>query len=331
MTESYTLDLNNWLTQVLADGTHTYLYGTGRIAQYDAGGGKYFLGDALGSVRQLTDDVGVVEMSKNYQPYGKVLNSVGSGDSNYGFTGEWKDLSGMVYLRSRYYSPIIGRFLTKDSWQGDYNKPLTINQWNYVGSNPINFVDPSGKFFCVPGCCEEWVNSALVHLTVYGGPFSQDVVKKFNSMDRFFPIIISFTAQKTGNSIIPHVIFLPKDYINSNLPPPVNQIVHFAHETIHQTQRGMNRYSIWGEAQAYIYNGYIHWELDGNIPDRYQAIIKDAFDIDSPGYTTRDLPSLCKVREVLIKRIFDSWEYKVIPLWWDYLIFPKLASDYCEN
>ncbi len=31
VTTDYTLDINNWLTQVLADGTNTYLYGTGRI------------------------------------------------------------------------------------------------------------------------------------------------------------------------------------------------------------------------------------------------------------------------------------------------------------
>jgi len=32
---SYTLDLNNGLTQVLSDGTDTYLYGNGRIGEQD--------------------------------------------------------------------------------------------------------------------------------------------------------------------------------------------------------------------------------------------------------------------------------------------------------
>jgi len=35
VTTTYTLDLAAGLTQVLADGTHTYLYGNGRIAQHD--------------------------------------------------------------------------------------------------------------------------------------------------------------------------------------------------------------------------------------------------------------------------------------------------------
>ena len=76
---------------------------------------------------------------------GEVLNSVGNGLSNYGFTGEWTDsYIKLIYLRSRYYSPATGRFLTQDSWQGNYTRPLSLNRWNYVEGNPINFVDPSG-------------------------------------------------------------------------------------------------------------------------------------------------------------------------------------------
>ncbi len=54
MTTNYTLDLAAGLTQVVDDGTNTYLYGNGRIAQVDSTT-EYFLGDALGSVRQLAD------------------------------------------------------------------------------------------------------------------------------------------------------------------------------------------------------------------------------------------------------------------------------------
>jgi len=49
------MDLNAGLTQVLQDGTNTYLYGAGRVAQYSANGPEYYLGDALGSVRQMVD------------------------------------------------------------------------------------------------------------------------------------------------------------------------------------------------------------------------------------------------------------------------------------
>lgn len=144
-TTHYTMDLNAVLTQVLQDGTNTYLYGAGRIAQYGANGAEYFLGDALGSVRQLVNASGNITLAKDYKPYGEVLSSTGGGATSYGFTGEWTDGStGDVYLRSRWYAPGQGRFLTKDTWQGDYQNPLTLNRWNYVEGNPINLADPSG-------------------------------------------------------------------------------------------------------------------------------------------------------------------------------------------
>lgn len=72
-TTNYTLDLAAGLTQVLSDGTDTYLYGAGRIAQYDASGAQYLLGDApstglragLGSVRQLVDACGEAVLEKS--------------------------------------------------------------------------------------------------------------------------------------------------------------------------------------------------------------------------------------------------------------------------
>ncbi len=42
------------------------------------------------------------------------------------------------------YSPAGGRFITRDSWQGDYNRPMSYNAWLYVYANPINLTDPSG-------------------------------------------------------------------------------------------------------------------------------------------------------------------------------------------
>ena len=61
------MDLNAGLTQVLQDGTNTYLYGAGRVAQYGANGPEYYLGDALGSVRQMVDASGNVTLGTELQ------------------------------------------------------------------------------------------------------------------------------------------------------------------------------------------------------------------------------------------------------------------------
>jgi RHS repeat-associated protein len=142
-TTTYLLDLAAGLTQVLSDGSLDYLYGLDRIAQANGTGLEYFLGDALGSVRQMTDGSGAVTLAKSYAPFGDTGSSVGSGTTSYGFTNEYTD-QGLINLRSRLYDPSIGRFLTQDSWQGNYNRPLSLNRWNYVEGNPINYTDQNG-------------------------------------------------------------------------------------------------------------------------------------------------------------------------------------------
>ncbi len=59
--------------------------------QFDDADFDYFLGDALGSVRQLADDNGDVTLARRYEPYGDVLESAGTGETSYDFTGEWRD------------------------------------------------------------------------------------------------------------------------------------------------------------------------------------------------------------------------------------------------
>jgi len=147
---TYTLDLAAPLVQVLAQqdgsGMTRYLYGVTRVGEQQLAGWVYHLPDALGSVRQLADGSAQVALARGYMPYGEVLWSAGEGDSKYGFTGEAFDASvGMVFLRARYYGPDTARFLSKDTWQGDYIRPRSFNGWSYVEGNPILLTDSSGR------------------------------------------------------------------------------------------------------------------------------------------------------------------------------------------
>jgi hypothetical protein len=63
----------------------------------------YYLGDALGSARQMVDGSGAVVLTRAYQPYGVEMHRVGSAVSAYGFTGEWQS-DGLVHLRARFYA-----------------------------------------------------------------------------------------------------------------------------------------------------------------------------------------------------------------------------------
>lgn len=64
----------------------------------------------------------------------------------YGYTGEQTDTTGLVFLRARYFAPTQGRFVQRDTWPGDYNRPQTLNGWNYTEGNPINYTDPTGYY-----------------------------------------------------------------------------------------------------------------------------------------------------------------------------------------
>ena len=146
--ENYTLDLNSGLAQVLASQSDTYLYGLNRLG-FERGGQEYqYLHDALGSVRQAVKTSGEftgLVSATTYDPYGKVIFSLGE-NTSFGFTGETQDqsLNDMVYLRARYYAPSMGTFLSRDTWNGDANLPMSYNKWAYTFANPVNYTDPSG-------------------------------------------------------------------------------------------------------------------------------------------------------------------------------------------
>ncbi len=145
LTTRFTTDLAAGLSQTISDGVNNYTYGLGRIAQTNATSTEYFLGDALGSVRQLADSSGTVTLTRTYDPYGVVTTSNGAGRTSYGYTSEFQgDYSELVYLRARQYSPATGRFLTRDTWGGDANRPGSFNRWSYVEANPIRYSDPTG-------------------------------------------------------------------------------------------------------------------------------------------------------------------------------------------
>lgn len=143
-TTNYTVDIAAGLTQVLSDGTNTYLYGLGRIGEQQPTGWQYHLGDALGSIRQLGGETGEATLSRSYQPYGVVSNIFGDRTSGYGFTGEWHDTTGFIYLRARYYSPYLNQFIQRDPIVPNPYHPWEWNRYPYARNNPINLTDPSG-------------------------------------------------------------------------------------------------------------------------------------------------------------------------------------------
>jgi RHS repeat-associated protein len=141
----FTLDTNGSLAQVLYDGSTDYLYGLGRVGESQPGEWLYHLPDALGSVRQGVDANGRVTLSRNFTPFGSVLDEINPQDSPFGFTGEWTDPTDLVFLRARYYQPGQGRFTSRDPFSGFPIAPATLHPYLYAANNPLRYTDPSGE------------------------------------------------------------------------------------------------------------------------------------------------------------------------------------------
>jgi RHS repeat-associated protein len=140
---NYTLDINAPLVQTLSDGTNTYLYGLSRIAQHNIDA-EYFIRDAVGSVRQLTNSISDVVLERVYEPFGTIIRSVGIQNTDYAFTDQQIDPTGLIYLRARYLDTARGQFISRDPWRGSLTNPQTLNRWVYVQNRPITLTDPSG-------------------------------------------------------------------------------------------------------------------------------------------------------------------------------------------
>ncbi|BCX05934.1 MAG: hypothetical protein KatS3mg053_3872 [Candidatus Roseilinea sp.] len=70
------------------------------------------------------------------------------------FTGqrEQPELGGLYHYDARFYSPVLGRFLSPDSSvprpddpsHGDSLRSQALDRYAYVLNNPLRYTDPSG-------------------------------------------------------------------------------------------------------------------------------------------------------------------------------------------
>ncbi|RLA08078.1 MAG: hypothetical protein DRQ54_04680, partial [Gammaproteobacteria bacterium] len=127
-----------------------YVYGIDLINQDRAGQHSYYHVDGIRSTRLLTNSSGVVTDRYGYDAFGELINSNGSTENSYLYTGEQFDPnSGFYYLRARYYAPQQGRFVSRDPFQGVNSNPLSLHKYLYANANPVTFSDPSGMFSIV--------------------------------------------------------------------------------------------------------------------------------------------------------------------------------------
>jgi RHS repeat-associated protein len=143
VTASYIYDGAQFLEERPSAGTpKRYVYGLGidrPLAQAVGGATSYFVADHLGSITQVTDNSGAPTLTREYDPWGNLLQ--GSTTGGYAFTGrEWDPETGLYYYRARYYDPAVVRFVSQD--------PVGLvggsNLYRYALNNAIRHSDPGG-------------------------------------------------------------------------------------------------------------------------------------------------------------------------------------------
>ncbi len=124
--------------------TRDYLYWPGSFAPLAVRVNEHiycFHNDTLGTPRRLTDQHGQIVWLADYTAFGEAKIQMELVRNHVRFPGQqYDEETGLHYNRHRYYSPSLGRYLTRD--------PLLFadgtNLYSYVQNRPLSMIDPLG-------------------------------------------------------------------------------------------------------------------------------------------------------------------------------------------
>jgi RHS repeat-associated protein len=140
------------VVQEISSGTPvaTMLTGGGNelLTRTDASGTSSYLPDGLCSTLALIDSAGVLQTQYTYEPFGKTTTTGAATTNKHAYSGREDDSTGLYYLRNRYYSPSLQRFISEDPIEfsgGD------ANLYSYVLNSPVLYTDPNGLDGGAPG------------------------------------------------------------------------------------------------------------------------------------------------------------------------------------
>ena len=121
------------------------------ILQERDGVTSYYHYDGQGSTVALTDDNENVTDTYVYSAFGELVSSTGTTVNPFRYVGQYGYYTDVetndIYIRARSYNPSLGRWLTRDPI-GFRGSPWDL--YEYVESNPLNVIDPSGLLYVPP-------------------------------------------------------------------------------------------------------------------------------------------------------------------------------------
>ncbi len=199
--ESYVVNPNSKLPQVLMrikNGvTNYYVYGAGLLYQVTetatATNTLTYHYDYRGSTIALTDGNGNVTDRMEYSLYATLTYHAGASDTPFLFNGRYgvmTDPNGLLYMRARYYSPYLCRFLNPDPT----GFAAGLNFYAYANGNPVSYLDPFGL--------AAWYDS-------WGAWVGQQISTAQTFYNNHLPWAVAGTLN-TGISIVGNVLSSPQ-------------------------------------------------------------------------------------------------------------------------
>ena len=117
-----------------------------------ASGEYYYIFNAQGDVIGILDSQGTQVVEYTYNPWGEILSTTGSMADTIGqknplrYRGYYYDSeTGFYYLQSRYYDPVVQRFINADGQINLQEDVTGYNLFQYCGNNPVNRIDTTGN------------------------------------------------------------------------------------------------------------------------------------------------------------------------------------------
>ena len=136
------------IIQKITNGvTIKYVYGLGLIGEEKCGDFKTYHFDYRGSTAAITDSCGNVTDTFEYDTYGNLTGRTGNSFVIFGYNGRdgvVTDKNGLIYMRARYYNPLMHRFINADVVPGEISDAVTLNRYAYANGNPVSNTDPFG-------------------------------------------------------------------------------------------------------------------------------------------------------------------------------------------
>ena len=201
-----------------------YVYGIGLIGEETGSSFKTYHFDYRGSTAAITDINGNITDTFTYNTYGNLVSRTGTSEIIFLYNGQdgvVTDENGLIYMRARYYSPELRRFINADIIAGEISNAITLNRYAYANGNPVSNIDPFGL-------SAERGNTTIYSGSIWKDSFEPDMLYADISINQLIKVLSPFSLIKSEKQHLNTWKNLVKLLSDKNMQPVLMDMIdHF--------------------------------------------------------------------------------------------------------